>query len=270
MRLCAAILLLLAGFGTWGLLRAQKPFQEFDGIEYQRFPLPPDWQRQAEFVRARLRYPSVGGVHGFEDSGFRTWTIDYPRTDRHFLQGVRRLTRIDARSVEQVVDLDNSDDIYNWPFLYAVEVGHWELNEEQAEQLRDYLLRGGFMMTDDFHGTLEWEQFMESMHKVFPDRPPVDIAAKDEIFHVLYDLDERIQVPGAQSLFYPFKPYEYDGFEAKYRAIYDEKGRIMAGICHNMDLGDAIEWSDDPRYPEKQASLAYRIAMNYVIYDLTH
>ena len=126
------------------------------------------------------------------------------------------------------------------------------------------------MMTDDFHGTLEWEVFMDSMHKVFPDRPPVDIDAKDEIFHVLYDIDGRIQVSGAQSLFPPFKPYEYDGFEPKYRGVYDDKGRVMVGICHKMDLGDAIEWSDDPRYPEKQASLAYRIAMNYVIYDLTH
>jgi hypothetical protein len=271
MRASAAFLIVLAGFGTWGSLRAQKPFQQYRGQEYENFPLPPGWDEKTEWTRARLKYPDAGFVHGMRDpGGFRAWTIDYPRSDRHFLEGVRRLTRIHTRSVEQVVEFDNSDDAYNWPFLYGVEVGHWNLNEEQATQMRDFLLRGGFFMSDDFHGTEEWEVFTESMHKVFPDRPVVDLDNKDPIFHVIYDLDDRYQVPGAQFLFPPYKPYEYDGFEAKWRGIYDDHGRVMVAICHNMDLGDAWEWSDDPRYPEKLASLAYRIGVNYVMYDLTH
>jgi len=124
-------------------------------------------------------------------------------------------------------------------------------------------------MCDDFHGTVEWENFLAGMKKVFPDRPIVDLDNKDPIFHVLYDLENRFQVPGAQALFPPYSIYEYDGFEAKWRGIYDDKGRVIVAICHNMDLGDAWEWSDDPHYPERYASLAYRIAMNYFIYDLT-
>ncbi len=64
-----------------------------------------------------------------------------------------------------------------------------------------------------------------------------------------------------RSIYTPIRGYEYDGFEAKWRGIYDDKGRLMVAICHNMDLGDAWEWSDDPRYPEKFAALAYRIAV---------
>ena len=85
----------------------------------------------------------------------------------------------------------------------------------------------------------------------------------------LYDLEDRFQVPGAQFL-RSGRTFEYDGYEAKWRAIYDDKGRIVVAICHNMYLGDAWEHSDDPVYPEKYASLAYRIAMNYFVYDLTH
>ena len=266
----AVLLAILIGLGAWGVLRAQKPFREYPGVEYENFPLPGDYTEKTEFTRARLKYTSVGGVHGVMDSGFRSWTIDYPRSDRHLLQGLRRLTRINTRSVEQVVELDNSDDIYNWPFLYAVEVGHWRLNDEESVQLNEYLQRGGFLMTDDFHGTDEWDVFTRSLHQVFPDKPVVDIDNKDAIFHTVYNLDDRFQVPGAQSLFPPFKPYEYDGFQAKWRAVYDDHGRVVVAICHNMDLGDAWEWSDDPRYPEKLASLAYRIAVNYVTYDLTH
>ncbi len=247
------------------VIYAQKPFKEFPGVEYENFPLPPDWQEKTEFTRARLNYPSVR--MGYRR--YNSWTIDYPRSDRHLLAGIRRLTRVQTRSVEQVVDLDDIDEVFNWPFLYAVEVGHWDLTDAHCKKLREFLLRGGFLMVDDFHGTQEWEVFMASMNRIFPERPVVELDNKDVIFHVLYDLDERFQVPGAQ-WFQTGRTSEKDGYEPRWRGIYDDKGRVMVAICHNMDLGDAWEWSDDPSYPEKWASLAYRIAVNYTIYAMTH
>ena len=173
-----------------------------------------------------------------------------------------------TRSVEEIIDVD-SDEIYNWPWIYAVEVGGWELNEPQARRLRDYLDRGGFLMVDDFHGSWEWAAFMASLKRVFPDRQVIDLDNGDPIFHILYDLGERFQVPGLQYL-RSGRTYEQDGVNAEWRAVLDDQGRIQVAICHNMDLGDAWEHSDDPRYPEKFASLAYRIGMNYFVYDLTH
>jgi hypothetical protein len=269
MRFRAVVMLALAGLGSWGALQAQKPFREYRAIEYEDFPLPSDWNEKTEWTRARLKYPGIFNLHGSFEGGPLNWTIDYPRSDRHLLAGIRRLTRINTRSVEQVVEADGDDDIYNWPMLYAVEVGHWDLTDDQATQLREFLLRGGFLMCDDFHGTLEWNVFTRGMSKIFPDRKIVDLDNKDPIFHVIYDLDDKFQVPGWQWSISRLT-YEYDGFEPKWRGIYDDKGRVMVAICHNMDLGDAWEWSDDPRYPEKWAGLAYRIAVNYVTYDLTH
>jgi hypothetical protein len=273
MRLRVILLLIVAILGTWGVLRAQRPFKEYPGVEYENFPLPPDFTQKTGWTRARLRYPSIYG--GFR--GDNNWTIDYPRSDRHLLEGVRRLTRINTRSVEQVVDLDGGDDVYNWPMMYAVEVGHWNLPLDQAAQLREFLLRGGFLMVDDFHGSAEWRGinewavFVASMTRVFPDRPIEDLRDDDPIFHTIYDLQERFQVAGAQ-WFRSGLTYEKGetGRPEHWRAIRDDKGRIMVAICHNMDLGDAWEHSDEPEYPEKWASLAYRIAMNYFTYDLTH
>ncbi len=270
------LLALLGLMTTWGVLRAQKPFnlprpfQEYPGYEYNSFPVPEDYLDKHEWTRARLRYTPFINVHGFPD-GYNRWTVDYPRSDRHLLAGVRRLTRIDTKSVEQPVDLDGEDDVYNWPFMYAVEVGYWNLSDAEAKQLREYLLRGGFFMCDDFHGTVEWENFMAGMKKVFPDRPVVDLDNKDPIFHVLYDLEDRFQVPGMQYVVLPpHHMYEYDGYVPRWEGIYDDKGRVMVAICHNMDLGDAWENSDDPAYPERFSALAYRIAMNYFVYDLSH
>ncbi|MGH9591799.1 MAG: DUF4159 domain-containing protein, partial [Bryobacteraceae bacterium] len=196
----AAGLLVLA---AWGVLEAQKPFREWPAIEYGNFPLPPDYKTPHEWTRARLRYPDITGYPGFSSQGpgfAGYWTMDFPRSDRHLLEGVRRLTRIDARSVEQVVALDGSDDIYNWPTLYGVEVGHWGLPQNQADQLREYLNRGGFLMVDDFHANQEWATFMDSLERVFPNLLVVDIPNNDPIFHSVYDLDDRVQVPGAQYL----------------------------------------------------------------------
>lgn len=225
-------------------------------------PDPPDADEKTEFAFARLRYRSAGGWRR------SSWGTDSNKAEQHFVQGVRRLTRVHARSSEEVIDVD-SDEIYNWPWLYAVEVGYWELTEPQARRIRDYLDRGGFLMVDDFHGTGEWSWFMASLQRVFPDRPVVDIEDADSIFHVLYDLQDRVQVPGRQFM-YSGRTYERDGVEAKWRAIYDDKGRIQVAICHNMDLGDAWEWADDPRYPERFASLAYKIGINYLVYSMTH
>ena len=110
---------------------------------------------------------------------------------------------------------------------------------------------------------------MASMSRVFPDRPVVEMENSDAIFHVLYDLDQRFQVPGISPLSGGVT-YEQDGVEPRWRGIYDDKGRVMVAICHNMDLGDAWEWADHPRYPERYASLAYRIGVNYIIYSMTH
>ncbi|MBZ5631790.1 MAG: DUF4159 domain-containing protein [Acidobacteriia bacterium] len=275
MRLRAVLLVALLGaFGAWGVLHAQKPFKEYPGFEYTNFEVPPDANVPHEWTRARLKYTQYGGG-GFGRRGFgggNRWTMDYPRSDRHLLPGIARLTRIDARSVEQVVELDNSDDIYNWPTLYGVEVGYWSLNDEEARQLREYLNRGGFLMVDDFHGNTEWEIFEEGIKKVFPDRDIVDLPDAHPIFHTLYDLDHRIQVPGEAALSngVTYEQGNNGGRDPHWRGIYDNKGRVVVAICHNMDLGDAWEHADDAWYPAEMTGLAYRIAINYFVYDFTH
>ena len=265
----------LASVMIFGALYAfQRPWREYPGVEYENFPIPPDYREKTEWAFARLMYPAIPGAWGFRGNpdwqhGRANWTIDYPRSDRHLSAAMRRLTRIHVRSVEQCVNLDDGDEVYYWPFLYGVEVGHWALTDRQAAKLRDYLLRGGFFMCDDFHGTYEWEVFNAGMKKVFPDRPIVDLQNSDPVFHTLYDLQDRYQVPGAQFI-YTGRLYEHDGYEPKWRGIYDDKGRLMVAICHNMDLGDSWEHADDPEYPAKFSDLGIRIGVNYVVYAMTH
>ncbi|MBV9403851.1 MAG: DUF4159 domain-containing protein [Acidobacteriaceae bacterium] len=250
-------------------------FREYPGIEYRlgSIPLPPDYDEKTEWAFARLMYPPGwnNGYAGRDNpewtQGYSLWTQDFPRADRHFSEAVRRLTRIHVRSVEQIVNLDDGNDVYNWPWLYAVQVGEWGLSDAQAKKLRDYLLRGGFFMADDFHGTVEWQVFQESMKRVFPDRSIVDIPDSDPIFHTVYDLDDRYQIVGEGHL---AEGHKLDGFVARWRGIYDDKGRVMIAISFNSDIGDSWEWADAPHYPEKYSALGIRVGVNYIVYAMTH
>lgn len=268
-RALAALLVTLCVVGVGAALADPMRFREYPGVEYYDFELPTDFRKPAEWVFARLMYPSLGWGGGSWQNGGTSWTIDYPKGDRHIAALVRRLSVIDARSVEQPVNLEDGDDVFYWPWLYAVEVGQWDLTDAQAAKLREYLLRGGFLMVDDFHGTRQWQNFVEGMRRVFPDRPIVDLPDDDPIFHTFWDLEDRQQIPGLQFL-YSGRTYEEDGVVARWRAIYDDQGRVMVAICHNMDLGDAVEHSDTPQYPEELSAQAMRVFLNYVIYSMTH
>ena len=229
-----------------GILHAfQKPFKEYPGVEYSEgdIPLPPDWQQPAEFAFARMMFPggwndgycSTGRFCGDYHYGLSLWTQDFPRADRHFAQAVRRLTRIDTRSVEQVINVEDGDEPFNWPWLYAVQVGEWGLTPGEGRALREYLDRGGFFMADDLHGTIERQVFEDSMKLVYPDRPIIELDSSDPIFHVAFDLDDRYQIPG-QAHLYP--GYKADGKGAHWQAITDDKGRVLIGITTNSDVGD--------------------------------
>ena len=272
-----AACLLGCSFVFLGALWAfQRPFRQYPGVEYFTFELPPDWQARGEWAFARLMFPPgpndgyAGRFDGDFRQGLSLWTQDYPRADRHFSEALRRLTRIQVRPVEQSVMMEDGDEAFNWPWLYAVQVGEWGFTEQEAKVMREYLLRGGFFMADDFHGDYEWEMFLKRIRFVFPDRPIVDIPDSDAIFHTVFDLNDRFQIPGSAHLYEGCKNCREGGTGAHWRGIYDDKGRIMVAISYNSDIGDAWEYADDPRYPEKFSGLAIRVGVDYVIYSMTH
>jgi hypothetical protein len=263
-------LLLLAGMSGSLLAFQRIRLQDFQREEDPRFAAAA--REKTEWAFARLQYDGNrgrfgGGFGGFRRGGSR-WTTDWPKADRQYVQGVQRLTRLNARSIEEVVSPD-TDELFDWPWLYAVEVGSWDFSPDQAQRMRDYLLKGGFLMVDDFHGTFEWETFLVGLRQIFPDRPVEDLADDDPIFHVIADTSQRIQVPNVGYIRSGIT-YERDGITPVWRAVRDDHGRIVVAICHNMDLGDAWEWADNPYYPEKFTSLAYRVGINYIIYGMTH
>ena len=265
-------------FTFLGFAFGQKPFREFIPMEGpdSAASLPVDYQAKAEFVLGRLMYPSGGGGGrggrggGNWLQGGTNWTVDYPRGDRTFAGAIRRLTRIDVRSVEQPVNPDEGDDIFYWPYLHVGMPTNWNLSDAQAAKIREYLLRGGFMLCDSYFGTQEWEGFMVGLQKIFPDRQVVDLQDDDPIFHNVFDLKEKYQVGNFRSMKRNGNTYRGDGSVPRWRAIKDNSGRVMIMMTFNNDLGDSWQLADNPEYPENFSSLGIRLGVNLVVYTMTH
>jgi hypothetical protein len=227
-----------------------------------------------EFRITRMAYNDNNMMGGFGRYG--AWQTDAPEAEEHLTGGIRRLTRINTVDPqrENTVWPVRPDDprLFEFPFLYAVEVGRWYLDDEEAANLREYLLRGGFLMVDDFHGDEQWEGFMASMQRVFPDREWREIPDDHEVFHVLYDLDHKTQIPGIGAMRggSTCEQCYYGGDEPHWRGYFDDNDRLMVAINFNMDLGDAWEHADDPEYPQPLTALAYRFAIGYALYAMTH
>jgi hypothetical protein len=216
----------------------------------------------AEFTFARLRYNSWG---------WEGWTTDYPKADQQFIVGLRNWCRssLDVANDPTAVGFDDKE-LFQHPFIYVVEPGHMVLSNEDAAKLREYLLRGGFMMLDDFWGTDEWQHVQEQLRKIFPEHPIRELPLEHPIFHCYFDIDEVVQVPQNRNWIYYRQTHEQDGYVPHYEAITDENNRVMIFIARNTDNGDAWEWIDDPRYALKYGLAAYRLGMNLIVYSMTH
>ena len=259
-------------------------WREYPAFEYNNFPIPPDYQEKTEWAYARLMYPTMPGVHGRRGFGRfgvtdwtqggrgAYWTMDYPRSDRHFSAAVRRLTRIHARSVEQPINLNDGDDVYNWPWLYVAHVESWDLTDSMIKKLHEYIDRGGFFYVDDFWGDSGWAIFKQTMDRILPGSQAEDIPDTDPIFHVLFDLKDKFMVANHNEYVRTGQPYHNipGGTEAHWRGIRDAKGRIVVVMNFNSDVGDSWEWADRPEYPEKYSNLGMRISTNYTAYAMTH
>jgi hypothetical protein len=235
----------------------------------------PVWETDANFETdvftfARVQFDDAwGGRRG-------KWRTDYPDSDLNFSLRLHQLTSMKVNPQPAIVRLD-SPELFRYPFVYMIEPGEMLLSQAEVLGLRRFCENGGFMMVDDFWGDDEWQNFEREMRKVFPDRKPVDVPLEHPIFHMVYDLKEKPQVPAYD----PWGNWRFQTHESRhygdsqtvhYRSISDDNGRIMVFICHNTDIGDA--WEQEGTHPDYfrdySVKKSYPLGVNIVTYAMTH
>jgi len=266
--LAACSALGIAALAQWGIPQSN------DLVEP---PIPP---RAAEFHFMRMEYTDLPEYHRSWGHGSNNglgpgwWNVDAPAADNHFTRGVQRLTRIDTGDPRHLRLTDKH--LFDYPWIYATQTGWWDLSDAEVSRLREYLLRGGFLVVDDFWGATQWDAFRRTMDRVLPSHPILDIEQSDSVMHVLYDIGPKdlTFIPGSRHLrrlsngtVYVVQP---EGTAPAWRAIYDDRSRMVVAINFDTDVGDAWEFADVPIYPEAMTELAYRFGINYIVYSMTH
>lgn len=240
----------------------------------------PTFPGKAEYHFIRLEYtdhPSARRGWGYSSRsgiGAGWWRMDWPDAEDHFTRGVERLTRIAAGEPKHFRLTD--DQLWDHPWIYATQVGWWDLTDAEVKRLREYLLRGGFLVVDDFYGPEQWEAFRQAMYRAMPEQPIVDVPESDSLRNCLYTIPDKdlTFIPGSRHLrrgpggeFIIQPPPVAD---PAWRGIYDARGRMVVLVQYNMDVADAWEFADWPEYPEHKTTLAYRYGINAIVYSMTH
>ena len=242
----------------------------------------PDWTPDKNFSRDVFTFVRIRYSSGYEGRGYGRgygrgfsggdWATDYPDSDLNFSYRLHQLTSLEVDPDGVVLELTDPK-LFDYPFIYFLEPGRLVFSEDEIKNLRRYLLNGGFLMVDDFWGEAEWDNFYYEIKRVFPDREPIELPLSHPIFHAVFDLKEKPQIPSiGVAVNYGITYEREDAKEVHFKALYDDKGRMMAIICHNTDLGDGWEREGENEwyFHEFSEKKAYPMGINIVFYAMTH
>jgi hypothetical protein len=250
----------------------------------------PEWENDPQFERdvftfVRVVYGSGGGYGDYGGRGRRGrrgwggggWRTDWPESDHNLSYRLQQLTSLKVNPDPIFMPLTDPE-LFSYPFIYMIEPGSLYFTDEEVAVLRKYLLAGGFLMVDDFWGDGQWENFYQQIKRVFPEREPVELNIDHEIFNIVYRLKEKPQMPSIGRALegrpwgITYEDHGSGSEEVHYKALFDDKGRMMAIICHNTDLGDGWEEEGvDPWYFKEFAEKkAYPMGINIIVYAMTH
>lgn len=242
------------------------------GREATRYVPPGSYTGAFLFCRISFRNQPAGDGGG--------WYVDYPRADLNLSFRLSELTTTpisrDAHGeIRHIIIRLTDPELYRCPFVMMTEPGGAYLDAIEAAALRAYLLKGGFLWADDFWGSRAWAMWAGEIGKVLPSAqyPIVELDLDHELFHSLYDVREKLQVPAIGWWVGSGITSErgYDSAQPHVGAIFDDRGRIMVLMTHNTDFGDAFERETDNReYFLEFAARGYAFGVNALIYAMTH
>jgi len=232
------------------------------GEDVTEFNVPYD----GRFTFVRLAFTPLDlGRSGWGRRGRRRrdlgWDHDWPIAETNLNKILNEIT--DVRPYMEGSNILRADDpeLCKYPLAYVSEPGYWTVSEAEAEGLRNYLLKGGFLIFDDFAGAYQWANFEQKMLTVLPDARPMRLDSSHQIFHSFFDIDSLTQ------------QHPYYGVMSEYWGVFEDNDpskRLMVIVNYNNDIGDLWEYSDTGWYPIPLSNEAYKLGINYVVYSMTH
>jgi Domain of unknown function (DUF4159) len=231
----------------------------------------PTWEIQSDFERdvftfARIRYTPY--YH-------RGWDADYPDADWNLSLRLQQMTSLQVNPNSVVIELTDPS-LYDYPFVFMSAPYSVIYTESEVVALRRYLLNGGFLMCDEFWGTIQWAHFYQQMKRVLPECEPRELPLCHEIFHNVYDFKELPQATAIHFWQQGFTYHPVAGTERDHSphfyGLFDNSDRMMVLLCHNNDLCDGWEREGEDREFFKRFSVkcSFPMGINIITYAMTH
>jgi len=208
-----------------------------------------------KLVFVRMSYP-------VQTSRQQPWAHDYPDGERHFMRILTGVSNVPAHVEESNIMNFGDPEMFKFPVIYLCEPGYWFLSEQEAAQLRAYLLKGGFIIFDDFRGN-HIQNLEFQMRRVYPEAPFRKLDATHPIFHSFFEIKALD----------PRSGYYAEMGDTEWLGVYednDPQKRLIAIANNNHDLGELWEFSDTGYMPVDLSNEAYKFGVNYVMYAITH
>ncbi len=213
------------------------------------------------FTFVRVRWDSGSGSGGFRRGGMSdAWNHDYPRAEQHLMSLLNYLTFIDSREDGSLILRLTDPDLFKFPIVYMWEPGFWQLNDLEAVRFREYLLKGGFAIFDDFEQE-QWDHFAQQMRRVLPEARFVKLDRSHRVFDSFFRMT-TIDFPHPMM---GILPTYYGIFEDN-----DPNRRLMVIANYNNDVAEYWEWSGSGLFPVDTSNEAYKLGVNYMLYGHTH
>lgn len=265
---CAALFVLALA----GLAVAQRPQhpRKAPSSQPRVYEVPKneeDLSGRVTFARAKF---DLGGLYGgfgmhLGDGGL-PWSHDYPDAGRHLMKILSELSKTDVTldHNEPIFGFDDPE-IFKYPIMYLCEVGFMELSDKEVAGLREYCLRGGFVMVDDFRGEGQLANLQAYLRRAFPEYQLKELDVSHPVFNCFFSIKTLDLKP-----IYGGGYVSYETLRPKFYGLEDDKGRLMMVVNYNYDVSDFWQWSNDPFAPIDETNEAYKFGVNYMMYALTH
>ncbi len=235
------------------------------GGRFGAFRTLPNSPYDGRFTFVRVNYTTLPGGYWYQ--GLPAWAHGYPLAERNLMRIMNEISYLGAR-VEEINSLTLDDpELGKYPVAYIIEVGWWDMTEAEATALRSYLLKGGFVIVDDFKvaggiGGDGWEQFEANMRRVLPEARFVDLDASHPIYRSFFEIESLDIIPQA-----------YNAGRPIFRGLFEDNDpakRLMMVVNYNTDISQFWEWSSTGLRPIDETNEAYKLGVNYIVYGLTH
>lgn len=214
----------------------------------------PNVPYDGKFTFVRLRYTQ----------GYRmAWSADYPAMERNFMAILGDLSSVRLHAAGSNVHTLDDPLLAHYPVAYLTEPGYWYPTKDEAAALRNWILKGGFLIVDDFYFDRQWAVFEAGMRAVLPEGRIVPLDVSHPVFNSFF------KIRTLEGMTHPASP----AAKAVYLGIFEDNDparRLQVVINFNNDIGDYMEWSGEGWYPVNLSNDAYKFATNYVVYGLTH